>query len=125
MRLFSQKVLKCSAFKADTYNFMNSRFYAAIVHNMTYKSACSTPLLVNCIKRYICNLCSYLFLPHGGLHLNAIALLWSVIWSRDIICLHILLHRNFFLFSKICKQIMSLDQMRDPMICEKLRGQKL
>ena len=38
----------------------------------------------------------------------------SLIWSRDIICLHILLHRNFFLCSKICKQIMSLDQMRDP-----------
>ena len=36
--------------------------------------------------------------------------------SRDIICLHILLHRNFFLCSKICKQIMSLDQMRDPIV---------
>ena len=40
----------------------------------------------------------------------------SSIWSRDIICLHILLHRIFFLCSKICKQIMSLDQMRDPNI---------
>ena len=38
----------------------------------------------------------------------------SHIWSRDIICLHILLHRKNFLCSKICKQIMSLDQMRDP-----------
>ena len=38
----------------------------------------------------------------------------SLIWSRDIICLHILLHRKKFLCSKICKQIMSLFQMRDP-----------
>ena len=38
----------------------------------------------------------------------------SLIWSRDIICLHILLHRKKFLCSKICKVIMSLDQMRDP-----------
>ena len=37
----------------------------------------------------------------------------SLIWSRNIICLHILLHRKNFLRSKICKQIMSLDQMRD------------
>ena len=36
-----------------------------------------------------------------------------VIWSRDIIHLHILLHRKKFLCSKICKQIMFLDQMRD------------
>ena len=40
----------------------------------------------------------------------------SLIWSRDIICLHILLHRKFFLCSKICKHIMSLDQMRDTII---------
>ena len=38
----------------------------------------------------------------------------SLIWSRDIICLHILLRRKKFLCSKICKQIMYLDQMRDP-----------
>ena len=44
----------------------------------------------------------------------------SLIWSRDMICLHILLHRKKFLCSKICKQIMFLDQMRDAMIgkCE-------
>ena len=40
----------------------------------------------------------------------------SLIWSTDIICLHILLHRKKFLCSKICKQIMSLDQMRDPYV---------
>ena len=40
----------------------------------------------------------------------------SLIWSRDRICLHILLHRNFCLWSKICNKIMSLDQMRDPYI---------
>ena len=46
-----------------------------------------------------------------------------LIWSRDIICLHILLHRKFCLRSKICNQIMSLDQMRDPKvrkICQSL-----
>ena len=43
-------------------------------------------------------------------------ILGSLIWSRDIICLHILLHRKHFLCSKICKQIMALDQMRDPLI---------
>ena len=37
----------------------------------------------------------------------------SLIWSRDIICLHNLLHRKHFLCSKICKQFMSPDQMRD------------
>ena len=42
--------------------------------------------------------------------------LGSLIWSRDIICLHILLRRKNFLWSKICKQIMSLDQMRGPFI---------
>ena len=40
--------------------------------------------------------------------------LWGLSSGPDIICLHILLHRIFFLCSKICKQIMSLDQMRDP-----------
>ena len=40
----------------------------------------------------------------------------TYIWSRDIICLHILLHRKKFLCSKKCKQIMSLDQMRDPIM---------
>ena len=45
--------------------------------------------------------------------------LGSLIWSRDIICLHILLHRKKFLCCKICKQIMYLDQMRDPTNKEK------
>ena len=45
---------------------------------------------------------------------GSIIILGSLIWSRDIICLHILLHRKKNLCSKICKQIMSLDQMRDP-----------
>ena len=40
-------------------------------------------------------------------------ILASLIWFRDIICLHILLRRKNFLCSKLCKQIMSLDQMRD------------
>ena len=44
-------------------------------------------------------------------------ILGSLIWSRDIICLHILLQRKKFLCGKICKQIMSLDQMRDPIVC--------
>ena len=50
---------------------------------------------------------------HGFVSFWALA---SLIWPRDIICLHILLHRNFFLRSKICKQIMSLDQIRDAIV---------
>ena len=46
-------------------------------------------------------------------HCLLLEIMASLIWSRDIICLHILLHRKKFLCSKICKQIMSLDQMRD------------
>ena len=46
-------------------------------------------------------------------HIGTNLTLGSLIWSRDIVCLHILLHRKNFLCSKICKQIMSLEQMRD------------
>ena len=53
-----------------------------------------------------------------------LALMASLIWSRDIICLHILLNRKKNLCSKICKQIMSLDQMRDPNLAKRARSRR-